>query len=1023
MSVERSERVVDVTALATQVAMTCGPCRVLVVGRDTDELLRALWEVGFDASRFDVEAIAVGAEFHLPFAEDSFDAVVSFGGLESIEVELLPAVLAEIRRITRRALLLFVDTSGAVDDALKNRRGWEVACFDAGFRKHPLFYRCNDYTALERDSAWIFVPLEKVPANAWACYPMAALREERDLHMDMLRESGSRSDAHVGRYHFAARFVRPGDVVLDAACGLGYGTYVVRSETRARSFIGIDASEYGVDYARLNFAGEAITFRQGMLPECLASVSDNSVDHVLCFETLEHVEDPVRLLAEFQRILTPGGRLTCSVPHDWSDETGRDPNPFHFHVYDKARFLSELGRYFELERLVAQTADRVKQPGDACVWLKRPRSLSDIPVDRDEIEAEWLLAVATKSPLDGWQVPYRENAFSPDEQWEAGNALAFARDYANPWLIRAMVSIGLRTDNVSLRAQWAEAVWRDPRSGDADRGAALCVLAYASQAEGSELPSATLLDWIDGYIVGERDALNPTVLRWHVSLLYVGGLLALAGGQRGRARSYFERVLAAPVASYSATLLTKPAEASYLLGLLLAAEGQGAEAQRIWWDTFQRILAALGERLTRGYSSRPPVFEVRELATALSLCGRLLAAATHGGSLASRSGIFHDECHADSVFQSRTLGELERLLANLRRDFLDQQTGLEELSLGKGWLEQQWSALQHEVRLRDDGLAHLTGAKAWLETQTAALQNELVRQREASDKALESCQKEASVLEVGKAWLEAQWRASEAERSRLQQALAELERGKAWLEQQWKVGQDALAQQRTEFEALLEGKLWLEDQWTHVLSELEAKGTELATLMASKDWLEVQWKAGQDLISLKTAELEGVLESKRWLEGQWEAVKAALANLTDRADWLEGQWRAAQGECSRQLAEIAALVESKTWLEQQWMAWQEQARLKDVELGVLSAGKDWLESQWSARGVELENRERRIHLQQAEIARLVAGLETAETQLGALGAEKAGLEAELVVAHDKSLRLKQSRLFRFFRKLGFFNFF
>lgn len=1023
MSVERSEHVVDVAALATQVAMTCGPCRVLVLGRDTGPLLRALWEAGFDASDFDVEAAAVGVESRLPFAEDSFDAVVSFGGLELIDAERLRTMLAEIRRVTRRALLLFIDTALSMDDALKNRRGWEAACFDAGFRKHPLYYRGNDYAALERDGERIFVPLEKVPADAWVRYPMEALREERDLHMDMLRESGSRSDAHVGRYHFAARFIRPGDAVLDAACGLGYGTHLVRSETRARSFIGIDASEYGVDYARLNFAGEATTFLQGMLPDCLASVPDNSVDHVLCFETLEHVEDPVRLLAEFHRVLTPGGRLSCSVPHDWSDESGEDPNPFHFHVYDKARFLSELGRYFDLERLVAQTADRVKQPGGACAWLKRPRSLRDIPVEQDEIEAEWLLAVATKSPLDGRQVPYREHVFSPDEQCEAGNALAFARDYANPWLIRAMVSIGLRTDNASLRAKWAEAVWRDATAGEADRGAALCVLAYANLADGCALPSATLLDCIDGHIIDERDALNPTVLRWRVSLLHVGGLLALAGGRRDRARGYFERVLAAPVASYSATLLTKPAEAAYLLGVMLAAEGRGSEAQRIWWDAFQRILAALGERLTRGYTSRPPVFEVRELATALSLCGRLLAAAAHGGSLAHRSGVFYDECHADSVFQSRTLGELERLLANLRRDFLDQQTGLEELSLGKGWLEQQWSALQHEVRLRDDGLAHLTGAKAWLETQTAGLQAELVRQRETSDKALEACQKEASVLEVGKAWLEVQWRGSEAERSRLLEALAELEEGKGWLERQWKVGQDALIQQRTEFDALLEGKRWLEGQWTRALSELEDKGAELATLTASKDWLEAQWKASQDLIDSKTAELEIVLEGKRWLEGQWMSAKTALYDQTVRADWLEGQWRAAQFECSRQQAEIVALVESKAWLEQQWTAWQEHARAKDAELGALSAGKDWLESQWTSQSVELEGRSRRIEAQRVEIGGLVARLSTVEARLSALGAEKAGIEAELGAARDKALRLKQSRLFRFLRGLGFFNFF
>lgn len=1068
MSVKQNENIVDLKALATQIAVTCGPCQVLVLGSEPGRLLRALSLAGLEACGHALSASDRGSPGSLSFADESFDAVVLFDGLESCSDESLLLILAEIKRVTRRSLILSIDIGKVEDDSLRTRRGWEIGCFDAGFRKHPLYYRINDYASLERDGERVFIPLEKVPADAWSRYPMDSLREERDLHMDMLRESGSRSDAHVGRYHFAAGFIRPGDVVLDAACGLGYGTYVVRSETRARSFIGIDASEYGIDYAQLNFGGENTSFRRGMLPDCLAGIPDDSIDHVLCFETLEHVQDPVRLLAEFQRVLTPGGRLTCSVPHDWSDETGLDPNPFHFHVYDKKRFVAELSQYFDLERLVGQTADRIKKPGGGCIWLKRPRSLTDIPVDQDEIEAEWLLAVAAKSPLDGRRVPYREHVFSADEQREAGNALAFMRDYSNPWLIRSMVSIGLRTENTSLRSRWAEAVWNDAETGAADRGAALCVLAYCALANSDKALGNELLERIDGYLAHVVDESNPNVLRWRVSLMYVGGLLALSRGVRDTAQRYFGGVIKAPVADYSATLLTKPAEAAYLLGLLLAGQGRGGEAERIWWDAFQRISTSLGERLIRGYEARPAVFEIRELAVTLALCGRLVAAAAHAGDLAQRPGIFYDECHADSVFGLESFAAVEHLLADLRRDFLEQQTGLDQLERGKGWLEQQWNALQQEIRLRDDELSHLSGAKDWLEAQTASLQAELLRQRNTSAEAFDA----VKMLEEGKAWLETQWRTSEGEREHLRQAVATLEAGKAWLEGQWRALEDVLERKSTALEQVQESKLWVEAQWKAAQQALAHKTAELETVLKGKRWLEAQWEAGQQALVRQTAELETVLEGKRWLEAQWEAGQQALARQTAELEsllegkaWLEGQWEAAKRElasvktnkdlletqwCTSQEAlarqaaelecvfegkrwlesqweaaksELVSLTANKDWLEYQWMTLQEQLRAKDVELEALSAGKEWLESQWKSQGMELDVRQQHLEVQRSEIGRLEAALAGAGSRLAALGTDNARLAADLEIARDKAAQLKQSRFFKLARKLGFFEFF
>ncbi|VFT12047.1 Uncharacterised protein [Pseudomonas aeruginosa] len=57
--------------------------------------------------------------------------------------------------------------------------------------------------------------------------------------MDMLREVGERSDAHVARYLWAEKYVRQGDRVLDAACGLGYGSYALAELSKASKITGV----------------------------------------------------------------------------------------------------------------------------------------------------------------------------------------------------------------------------------------------------------------------------------------------------------------------------------------------------------------------------------------------------------------------------------------------------------------------------------------------------------------------------------------------------------------------------------------------------------------------------------------------------------------------------------------------------------------------------------------------------------------------------------------------------------------
>lgn len=192
------------------------------------------------------------------------------------------------------------------------RAQWEAAAIRQEWRKHPQNERVAPYGELDRVNGLLLMAFERVPDAAIAAYPLSALVEERDLHTDMTREAGRRSDAHMARYAQAAQFIRPGDRVIDVACGLGYGSYQLAHNSQAASFIGLDASDYAVDYASTCFAPDApveMSFVVGDAQD-LSGMADGSADFAVSVETLEHLPEPDRLLAELHRVLA-GRALVC----------------------------------------------------------------------------------------------------------------------------------------------------------------------------------------------------------------------------------------------------------------------------------------------------------------------------------------------------------------------------------------------------------------------------------------------------------------------------------------------------------------------------------------------------------------------------------------------------------------------------------------------------------------------------------------------------------------------------------------
>jgi ubiquinone/menaquinone biosynthesis C-methylase UbiE len=146
---------------------------------------------------------------------------------------------------------------------------------------------------------------------------------------------------HEERYVFAGQYVL-GKHVLDVACGTGVGTSYLR-RAGARRVCGIDIDPGAVSFAKTKY--KDCEFAQSDATSiCLA---DSSIDVVVSFETLEHLQDQGKFLAECWRVLRPGGLLICSTPNTtvyrWQ---GSGINPYHVHELAPQEFTSLLKQRF-----------------------------------------------------------------------------------------------------------------------------------------------------------------------------------------------------------------------------------------------------------------------------------------------------------------------------------------------------------------------------------------------------------------------------------------------------------------------------------------------------------------------------------------------------------------------------------------------------------------------------------------------------------------------------------------------------
>lgn len=227
------------------------------------------------------------------------------------------------------------------------------------------------------------------------------------------------TNEHLHRYALAMQLVAGKDV-LDIACGEGYGSNLMA--TIAKSVTGVDIDEATVAEAAKKYTRKELRFLPGSVADI--PLESNSFDVVVSFETIEHHDKHTEMMSELKRVLRPGGILFISSPdkRNYSD-IPKFKNPYHVKELYQHEFETLLHRYFSNTFFMGQRSffGSVIIPSTASPTADKAALYKGdyLNVDRTELEAVYVIALASDGPLPVFNASLLDGAEVLKGQFEA----------------------------------------------------------------------------------------------------------------------------------------------------------------------------------------------------------------------------------------------------------------------------------------------------------------------------------------------------------------------------------------------------------------------------------------------------------------------------------------------------------------------------------------------------------------------------------------------------------------------------
>ncbi len=147
--------------------------------------------------------------------------------------------------------------------------------------------------------------------------------------------------------------IKRGHLILDLGCGEGRHLCGLLERSEDCSLVGVD-----LNFKDLLSTKEKInTWHQSKADRCTLVQSngltlpfeDETFDHIICSEVLEHIDHYSKMLNEITRLLKPGGKLCVSVPRAWPEricwylsEEYHQIEGGHLRIFNRGELQSEI---------------------------------------------------------------------------------------------------------------------------------------------------------------------------------------------------------------------------------------------------------------------------------------------------------------------------------------------------------------------------------------------------------------------------------------------------------------------------------------------------------------------------------------------------------------------------------------------------------------------------------------------------------------------------------------------------------